>query len=220
MQWSKLPTNLITSDLSDAEILAIVKYQLVFSLTEIEPSDKILNKFLTKKQKNIAKNFIADIKTRVENDLKSTQKKRDKNKAYYNNTKGFEDLSEKNSDGLKVDCQTTQTRLDKTRLDKTRQDNKEKYIKESFDLFWLSCPRQEDEMKTFSQFTYLINEKEATADELIEGMKRYKTYTVRAGTDIRFIKTPCNWLRDRSWENKYEIKEVENETRYCYNPNA
>jgi hypothetical protein len=118
MEWSKLPTNLITRDLSDAEILAIVKYQLVFSLTEIEPSDKILSKFLTKKQKTLAKNFIAEIKSRVENDIQTTQNKRNRNKTYYNNNKGLGDLPSKNSDGLKDDCQPPQIREDKIREDK------------------------------------------------------------------------------------------------------
>ena len=91
-------------------------------------------------------------------------------------------------------------------------------IKEKFDLFWNLCPKKEDKLKTYSQFTYLINEKEATSDELIEGMKKYSSVTARAGTEEQFIKKPCNWLRDRSWENEYEVKT--DETKYCYNPNA
>ena len=99
-----------------------------------------------------------------------------------------------------------------------KNDNNEKNIKEKFDLFWNLCPKQEDEYKTYGLFTSIIDEKTATADELLEGMKRYSEITARAGTEEQFIKKPCNWLRDRSWENEYEVKT--NETKYCYNPNA
>lgn len=213
MEWSKLPTNLITRDLSDAEILAIIKYQLVFSLTENEPSDKILSKFLTKKQKTLAKNFIAEIKTRVENDIKTTQNKRNRNKSYYNNNKGLEDLPEKNSDDLKDDCQLPQIREDKTREDKIikKEINKEK---EKFDLFFKQFPNQENEYKTFNLFESLINEKIVTFDELMQGVKRYKDYCAAAGRDAKYIKRPFNWLSDMSWKNKYEVK---NEEPYRYN---
>lgn len=232
MEWSKLPTNLITSDLSDAEILAIVKYQLVFSLIENEPSDKILNKFLTKKQKNMAKNFIADIKTRVENDIKSTQNKRKRNKTYYNNTKGFDDLQEENSDVLKDDCQPPQTREDKIRQDKNNKKEKEE-IKEKFDEFFNVYPLKFDEYKTFILYSTLINEKTVTHEELIKGVESYKRYIdAKQQTEI---KQPFNWLKDMSWKNNYDsvleeerkrkvpLKEKESEGKdkndgYRYNP--
>lgn len=117
MEWSKLPTSLITSDYSDAEILAIVKYQLVYSMIENEPNDKILNKFLTKKQKNLVKNYVADIKTCIENDIQSTKNKRNRNRRYYKKTKATGATDNENSDVLQAVCKPPQIREDKNRLD-------------------------------------------------------------------------------------------------------
>ena len=86
--------------------------------------------------------------------------------------------------------------------------------KTEFDLFFNQFPKQVDEYKTFTLFDTLINEKIVTFDELMQGVKRYKEYTARAGTDEKFIKSPFNWLSDMSWKNKYEVK---NEKPYRYN---
>lgn len=204
MEWSKLPTNLITSDLSDAEILAIVKYQLVFSLTEKEPSDKILSKFLTKKQKNIAKNFIADIKSSVENDINSTQKRRNRNKTYYNNNKSLEVFDKENSDVLNVDINPTQIREDKIRVDKTRE--KERIERKSlFDNFYSKYPKKQDELKAFTVFNFILNEGIADYNDIIKGVEGYTNYIRDAEIETRYITSPYNWLKDRRWNDDYTI---------------
>ena len=114
--------------------------------------------------------------------------------------------------------QITTNKNDKNEKNEKNDKKIEKEIKkekELFDLFWDLCPRKNDEHKTYKQFIFLINEKEATADELIEGMKRYKAAAARDGTEERYIKKPCNWLRDRGWEDEYE--EPEPQKPYVYN---
>ena len=98
MEWSKIPTNLINGKFEDAEILAIVKFQLLYALYEEMPNEKILSRFLTKKQKNIVKNFVSDIQPNVEKEIKSIQKKRQTDKLYYTENKE----KFKNSDNLSV----------------------------------------------------------------------------------------------------------------------
>ena len=92
-----------------------------------------------------------------------------------------------------------------------KNEKNEKEVKESFLKFWNLCPKQIDEMKTYTLYETLIKNKKVTSDELIEGMKRYKSHCVRAGTESRFIKSPFKWLDESKWTDKYE---VQNETRY------
>lgn len=113
MEWSKIPTNLINGK-TDKEILAIVKYQLLYALYEEEPNKILLSRFLTKKQQLLIQNYIKSIEEIVKNDLKVIQKKRNTNKLQYAKNKE----KYKNSDSLKDVCQTEQIREDKIREDK------------------------------------------------------------------------------------------------------
>lgn len=95
MEYAQVPTNLLIGDYSDAEILSIVKYQMLFSLLENEPTNKNLNKFLTKKQQNLVKIYVADIKTWVKKDIEIVNKKRERNARYYQKQKDLENEQEK-----------------------------------------------------------------------------------------------------------------------------
>lgn len=81
MEWTKIPTNLLNFD--DKEILALVKYQLVWALAEEEPNTKMLKRYLTKKQLAIACGHHADVSLIVRRDIESVQKKRTKDNLRY-----------------------------------------------------------------------------------------------------------------------------------------
>lgn len=81
MEWTKIPTNLLNFD--DKEILALVKYQLVWALAEEEPNQKMLKRYLTKKQLAIACGHNADVSLIVRRDIESVQKKRTKDNLRY-----------------------------------------------------------------------------------------------------------------------------------------
>lgn len=83
MEWTKIPTNLINGEFNDKEILAIVKYQLVYALYEEEPNEKILSRFLTKKQKILVKNFIGKVKTNILRDVEAIRARRNRDMRYY-----------------------------------------------------------------------------------------------------------------------------------------
>ena len=83
MEWTKIPTNLINGEFDDKEILAIVKYQLVYALYEEEPNEKILSRFLTKKQKKLVKNFISKVKTNILRDIETIRARRSRDMRYY-----------------------------------------------------------------------------------------------------------------------------------------
>ena len=160
--------------------------------------------------------------------LKSTNELTHKGQSQYsiitvNNWDNFQQDDKQNDKQMTSERQTNDKRATTNNTEKNdKHDKNDKEIKkekESFDLFYSLCPKQKDEYKTFSLFKTLIKEKEVTADELIEGMKRYKEYTARAGTEERYIKSPLNWLRDKNWADKYEDKEVKDD-KSEYNPFA
>lgn len=131
MQWTKIPTNLITGDYTDAEILAIVKYQLVYALDEVKPSERKLKKFLNKNQTIRVQKFINDITTSVERDINSITKIKNRNARYYNKTNTLRQNQETNSDVL-------QDVTDKIREDKIREEKEKIYKKENPDLMFSS----------------------------------------------------------------------------------
>ena len=162
MEWTKIPTNLINGKYSDKEILSIVKYQLLFALYEEEPNEKILNKFLTKNQKNIAKNFVADMTANVKKEIESVQKKRKNEKLKYDKINTFGGFSAGRKYGRKYNVLPEQIREDKIReynsntiysINNSKEAEKEK--KESFlkkflieyEKVYFSIPLIDEKMK-------------------------------------------------------------------------
>lgn len=120
MEWTKIPTNLLNFD--DKEILALVKYQLVWALAEEEPNQKMLKRYLTKKQLAIACGHNADVSLIVRRDIESVQKKRTKDNLRYkltHNTNAQISPSETvgGSVGGSVGVPLSQIREDKIRED-------------------------------------------------------------------------------------------------------
>ncbi len=119
MEWTKIPTNLLNFD--DKEILALVKYQLVWALAEEEPNQKMLKRYLTKKQLAIACGHNADVSLIVRRDIESVQKKRTKDNLRYkltHNTNAQISPSETvgGSVGGSVGVPLSQIREDKIRI--------------------------------------------------------------------------------------------------------
>lgn len=87
MDWMKVYTDdVLNSDLKDSQILAVIKYQALYIQLENEPNERQLKRFLTKKEIEFCKNFEKIIKERAQSDLNSRNKKRLRDKKYYNST--------------------------------------------------------------------------------------------------------------------------------------
>ena len=148
MDWTRLPTNLLNGKYSDIEILSIVKYQLLYALYEEEPNDKILTRFLTKKQKNIAKNFVSDMTENVKNEISQLQKKRNNAKLKYNKINNIGSFSDDRKADRKYDSMTEQIRLDKIR-EEYNNSNKEilkNFLKE-YEKVYSAIPLIDENMK-------------------------------------------------------------------------
>lgn len=119
MDWTKIPTDLITSRVPDKEIIAIVKYQLLWSSLEREPTKEVCLRYMTPKQLQHALNYSAAIERRVNADIKSVESHRNRQKLFYQknqalikNTDGQADAHTDGQDDAHTD------RADKIRLDK------------------------------------------------------------------------------------------------------
>ena len=113
MQWTKIPTNILINRMSDQEIVAIVKYQLLWADLEYQPSDKTALRYMTNKQLSIVKQYLNTIETQVKRDIHSSASNRKAVKLnYLKNNKKTENLSISLTDSLSGSLEE-QIRLDK-----------------------------------------------------------------------------------------------------------
>lgn len=123
MNWTKIPTNLLISRTPDNELVAIVKYQLLWADLEYQPTDEIALRYMTNKQLASVKHYLNDIEAQVVSDIKSTINHRGNQKMFYQKKQllkqnadsqydsQYDDKSDSNTDGA-----------DKIRLDKIRKE--------------------------------------------------------------------------------------------------
>ena len=117
MDWTKIPTTLITKRYSDYEISCIVKFQLVWAMNEEQPDEKTCLRYMTKKQYQTAMTYVDSISSIVGDGLSSVKRKREAEKIRYNKIKHLDNF-------LAADCKQTGSSLpSQIRLDKIREDN-------------------------------------------------------------------------------------------------
>ena len=126
MDWTKIPTDLLINRTPDKDILAIVKYQLLWATLEREPTDDVALRYMSATQLRQARGYTLAIQRQVVADITSVNSHRKRQKIYYaqnqrltNQTDGQTDAQ---TDGH-TDAQTDS--LDKIREDKIRKENKE-----------------------------------------------------------------------------------------------
>ncbi len=68
-------------------------------------------------------------------------------------------------------------------------------------LFWESFPRKTSIDAARREFCKAIEEHRATADQLVQGARRYAEYVSAAETQLQYVKAPDRWLRDGCWKD-------------------
>jgi hypothetical protein len=116
MNWTKIPTDLITSRTPDRELIAIIKYQLLWATLERQPDDEIALRYMTQKQLSIAMQYIPSIKQQLCNDIKYVENHRNCQKNYYEKKQTLSNKTDSQSDSQ---CDSHAERADKIRLDNT-----------------------------------------------------------------------------------------------------
>lgn len=118
MDWTKIPTTIISKRFSDYEILSIVKFQLVWAMNEEQPDKTTALRYMTAKQYETAMTYLDSISATVGDEVSLVTKKRNTEKIRYSKNKGLSKI-------LTTDCIQTVSSLQ----EQIREDNikEEKY---------------------------------------------------------------------------------------------
>lgn len=123
MNWTKIPTNLLISRTPDNELVAIVKYQLLWADLEYQPTDDVALRYMSTKQLASVKQYLNDIEAQVVSDIKSTVKHRGGQKTYYKKKQTLKQNNDSQYDNqYDNQCDNRTDGADKIRLDKTRKE--------------------------------------------------------------------------------------------------
>lgn len=123
MNWTKIPTNLLISRTPDNELVAIVKYQLLWADLEYQPTDKIALRYMSNKQLASVKQYLNDIEAQVVSDIKSTVNHRGGQKTYYKKKQSLKQNTDGQCDNqYDSQCENHTDGADKIRLDKIRKE--------------------------------------------------------------------------------------------------
>lgn len=136
MQWTKIPTNILINRYTDQEIVAIVKYQLLWADLEYQPDDRTALRYMSNKQLEIVKQYLNDIETQVMRDIRSSETNRNNRKLnYLKNKEKSENVS------ITVPITVSDTVERQIRIDKNNKENKikERFVKPSIDEIRAYC---------------------------------------------------------------------------------
>lgn len=127
MNWTKIPTNLIVEHTPDKDILAIVKYQLLWAALEHRPDDRTALRHMSANQLRIACQYIDSISENISLDINSCNNHRSRQKLYYAKIRGVEQKTDGHTDGHADGHNDAHTDghadgIDKIRLDKIRKE--------------------------------------------------------------------------------------------------
>lgn len=211
MNWTKIPTDLIKQRIPDNEILAIVKYQLLWADLEYQPDDETALRYITNKQLMIVKRWLAIIETQVTSDINSVNKNRNNRKISYRKNKGLEkNVIGSVSSSVHGSVMGSVEEVDKIRLDKIRKEkNKEKKYafegkviklnqadydswKEQFNLLDLDYELKRRDI-------WLASEKESVQKKwFVSTQQRLLTLQKEEKDKKEYVPQDWSWLDDRN----------------------
>lgn len=126
MNWTKIPTDLLKQRIPDNEILAIVKYQMLWADLEYQPDDETALRYITNKQLMIVKRWLNTIEAHITSDIKAVNKNRNKRRISYRKNNGLsENVTGTVTGSVPSSVSGSVEEVDKIRLDKIRLDKKE-----------------------------------------------------------------------------------------------
>lgn len=191
MDWIKIPIDeILFSDYTNSEILALIKYQAVYSQLEKEPTKKQLRRFLSPRELTFVLNSYEVCIELVQKQIQMVQQKRNKEKESYQQKQV---LNEKPVYGTNAD-RISSGRADKTRLDKTRED---KEYKEKFENWYKYYPKKVGRGSAETSFKSAL--KKANVELIISGLKSYNEYLAKHPEKQDYIMNPATWLNQECW---------------------
>lgn len=202
MEWIKIPTdNILYSEYKDSELIALIKYQALYSQLETEPTLPQLKRVLNQKQLKFVMSCKGVVEELVKSQVKVVKTKRNRDKESYLKKQG---LTKKSASGKSSESKLV-SGTDKIRLDKIR--NKEIYKEKiAFDIFYNLYPVKKSKQEALKKWNKLKIEEQ---QQCIDVLKSDKHKHWLSKQDIKFIKHPSTWLNQGCWED--ELEEVKKE---------
>lgn len=205
MEWTKIPTTLITKRFTDYELACIVKFQLVWAMNEEEPDKKTALRYMTAKQYDVAMTYRDSVLSTVVNEVSSVVKKRNAEKIRYNKNKDLQEI-------LHPDCKQSDAQsvgADKIREDKIKETNKEKTtMSPLFEECWSIYPkrRRESKSKVYPVWCKIIKNKDnhLTEEYMLDSVKRYANSEEATKEDGQFAKGFIAWLKGGCYSYEYK----------------
>lgn len=185
MEQISISTDLLVQRLTDNEIVAIVKYQILWGMLEHQPDDKTTLRYLTQKQLTIAKSYQDSIKKSVTSEIDSVNKKRTREKKYYEKQKVSKNSNVANTNNI-------------------YKENSKKESENNFQVWWKEYPRKVSKIDAQKSFEKIIQAGQASFDELLQGAKQYAEYCREQNTEEKYIKHPSTWLNQGCWSDEHE----------------
>jgi len=78
-------------------------------------------------------------------------------------------------------------------------------LTEEFDKFWNNYPLHTNKWSAQYYFVMAIKDNDATAEEIINGAKKYKRYTEERD---QYLQHAANWLQRGRWTDEYPVTKV------------
>ncbi len=206
MEWIKIPTdNILYSEFTDSELIALIKYQALYCQIENEPSIAQLRRILNARQLKFVQSNSQVAQELITNQIKVVKTKRNRDKESYERKQGLNENSASGKTTLsKLTSVTDKTRLDKIRKEDTKVSKKNKlqefkdwdYSKDEKFMNWLKeKAKSEPAYKQFFTKQILNDVKENLEIEIEDGNKRkYKDFNL---VFKKWIKNKCEWELQR-----------------------
>jgi len=206
MDWTKIPTTIISKRYSDYEILSIVKFQLVWAMNEEQPDKTTALRYMTPKQYETAMTYLDSIAATVCDEVSLVTRKRSAEKIRYNKNKALPKI-------LPTDCKQTDDSLQ----EQIREDNikeKKEIYKEKFEEWWSYYPKQRagSKKKAYQKFKQAIAEYKITPEFLLEKVKEYANSVevskgFACGADVYFNKCKYNNIYNTAESSDWDYLE-------------
>jgi len=216
MNWTKIPTNLLIDRTPDNEMIAIVKYQLLWAELEYQPTDETALRYMTSKQLALVKHWLNTIKTQVAADIKSANTNRIKRKLNYTKNKELKEIVTDTLPNTVTDTVTDSvSHKDKIRLDKIRLDKDiDKDIEYNFNIFWNNyipvritdgrIVNKGSRKDAFAKYTRIIKSGEKP-ENILQGLVAYlkncqQNNIMTCGATV--------FLNQERWKNEYNTPTI------------
>jgi hypothetical protein len=220
MKWFKIDFNdVFLNGLTTSEVGCVVKYKCMCQQLGVDELDNArMKSIFTSRELKFVQNYFkvcskndevcSDFAEVCSKNAKVCSKKESKNNEVaniyniYNNkdkTEEREETENNISDGHQIDLEEAIAEKKKSKHD----------YSDEFNTWWEKYPNKKSKQDAQKAFVRVLEKKQATFDELMQGLEAYSNDCKAKNTEIHYIKHPSTWLNQGCWADEYGVKEVQ-----------